>query len=134
MPDTTTRYGFMKHLSGRSFEDARAQVVQALKAEGFGVLTEIDVQATLKQKLGRAFRKYVILGACNPHLAHRALEGELAIGLLLPCNVCVWEDGDGTTVAIARPDVMFEVVRNPDMEPVVQEATERLTRALSAVG
>ena len=84
-------YGYTAHMRGVSFDDARARVTDALKQEGFGILTEIDVQSTLKAKLDRSFRKYVILGACNPQLAHRALEAELGIGLLLPCNVCVWE-------------------------------------------
>ena len=126
------RYGYVKHLPGRTFDEARAQIVEALKREGFGILTEIDVKATLKQKINADFRKYVILGACNPQLAHRALSGELGIGLLLPCNVCVWEEESGATVAIARPDAMFEVVNNPALEPVVREADERLRRALDA--
>lgn len=127
---TEPRYGYLKRLRQRTFEEAKAQVTEALKREGFGVLTEIDVKATLKQKLNLDFRQYVILGACNPQLAHRALEGELAIGLLLPCNVCVWDDTDGVTVAVVRPDAMFEVVENPVLDPIAREADERLRRAL----
>jgi uncharacterized protein (DUF302 family) len=127
------RYGYVKHLRDRSFEEAKAQVTEALKREGFGVLTEIDVKATLKQKLNQDFRKYAILGACNPQLAHRALEEELAIGLLLPCNVCVWDDADGVTVAVVRPDAMFEVVENPVLDPIAREADERLRRALDGL-
>ena len=125
-------YGYTAHMRGVSFEDARARVTDALKHEGFGILTEIDVQSTLKAKLDRSFRKYVILGACNPQLAHRALEAELGIGLLLPCNVCVWEEEDGSVVSIARPQSMFDLVRNEALQPVVDDADQRLRRALDA--
>ncbi len=110
---------------------ARAKITDALKAEGFGVLTEIDVQATMKAKLGVDFRPYVILGACNPSLAHRALSSELAIGLLLPCNVCLWQEGDDTVVSIARPHAMFQVVDNPGLKPLADEATAKLESALA---
>jgi uncharacterized protein (DUF302 family) len=126
-------YGYTAHLTGVSFEDARARVTEALKAEGFGVLTEIDVQSTLKAKLDRDFRQYVILGACNPHLASRALDAELGIGLLLPCNVCLWEEDGGTAVAIIRPEAMFLPVSRQDMLPLAQEADERLRRAFDAI-
>ena len=119
-------------MRGVSFDDARARVTDALKQEGFGILTEIDVQSTLKAKLDRPFRKYVILGACNPQLAHRALEAELGIGLLLPCNVCVWEKENGSVVSIARPQAMFDLVRNAALQPVVDDADQRLRRALDA--
>ena len=123
-------YGYTAHLAGVLFDDARARITRALQSEGFGILTEIDVTATLKAKLDRDFRRYVILGACNPHLAHRALEEELAIGLLLPCNVCVWEEEGGSVVSIARPDAMFQVVNRDEIKPVAQEADQRLRRAL----
>lgn len=123
-------YGYTAHLHGVSFEDARARIADALKQEGFGILTEIDVQATLKAKLDREFRKYVILGACNPQLAHQALETELGIGLLLPCNVCVWEEQSGSVVSIARPQAMFGLVQNDRLQPVVVEVDQRLRRAL----
>jgi uncharacterized protein (DUF302 family) len=123
-------YGYTSHLPGVTFDDARARIVDALKSEGFGVLTEIDVTATLKAKLDRDFRRYVILGACNPHLAHRALEAELGIGLLLPCNVCVWEEEGGSVVSIARPDAMFALVNRQEVQPVAEEADQRLRRAL----
>ena len=97
-------YGYTAHLLDVPFDEARQRITDALKQEGFGVLTEIDVQATLKAKLDQEFRPYVILGACNPHLAHRALQAELGIGLLLPCNVCVWEEDGGSVVSIARPE------------------------------
>ena len=125
-------YGYTAHMQGVSFDDARARVTDALKQEGFGILTEIDVQSTLKAKLDRSFRKYVILGACNPQLAHRALEAELGIGLLLPCNACVWEEENGSVVSIARPRALFDLVRNEALQPVVNDADERLRRALDA--
>ena len=127
---TDPTYGYTAHLPGVSFADARARITDALKQQGFGVLTEIDVKATLKTKLDLDFRRYVILGACNPHLAHQALEAELGIGLLLPCNVCVWEDDGGSVVSIARPDAMFEIVKNDALQPVAQEADRRLRLAL----
>lgn len=130
---TDPTYGYTAHLPGVSFKDARSRVADALKQQGFGVLTEIDVQATLKTKLDLDFRRYTILGACNPHLAHQALEAELGIGLLLPCNVCVWEDGGGSVVTIARPDVMFDLVKNDALQAVAQEADRRLRLALDQV-
>jgi uncharacterized protein (DUF302 family) len=130
---TDPTYGYTAHLRGVSFDEARTRTVDALKAEGFGVLTEIDVKSTLKAKLDRDFRRYVILGACNPQLAHRALEAELGIGLLLPCNVCVWEEDGGSVVSIARPEAMFEIVNRPDVQPVAQEADQRLQRALQQI-
>ena len=126
-------YGYTAHLPAVSFEEARSRVTDALKQQGFGILTEIDVAATLKTKLNLDFRRYVILGACNPNLAHQALEAELAIGLLLPCNVCVWEDGGGSVVSIARPDAMFEIVKNDTLQSVVREADQRLRLALDQV-
>jgi uncharacterized protein (DUF302 family) len=127
-------FGYTAHLPGVTFDDARARVTEALREEGFGILTEIDVTATFKKKLNRDFRRYVILGACNPQLAHRALDADLGIGLLLPCNVCVWEEDGGSVVSIARPDVMFELVNREDIQSVAQEADERLRRALAQVG
>ena len=126
-------YGYTAHLPGVTFDDARARVIDALKTEGFGVLTEIDVRSTLKAKLDRDFRRYSILGACNPHLAHRALEADLGIGLLLPCNVCVWEEEGGSVVSIARPETLFDLVNRQDVQPVAAEADQRLRRALQKV-
>lgn len=117
------------------YEEALAAVKAALKAEGFGVLTEIDVRETMKQKLGKEFRRYDIIGACNPPLAHRALESELDIGLLLPCNVIVYEDeGGGCTVAALDPEIMTGVTGNETLREVAAEARGRLERALQAVG
>lgn len=123
-------YGYTAHLEGVPFQDARERIIAALKDEGFGILTEIDVSATLKNKIDVDFRKYAILGACNPQLAHRALGAELGIGLLLPCNVCVWEDDGGSVVSIAKPESMFEIVGRPDVKPIADEAGARLRRAL----
>ena len=108
------------------YEEAIERVTALLKEQGFGVLTEIDVKATLKKKLDVDFRKYVILGACNPPLAHRALTNELELGLLLPCNVIVYEDNAGSTVSILDPISMLGVVQNPNLDAVAQEAGERL--------
>ena len=127
-------YGYTAHLDGVSFDDARARVTDALKVQGFGILTEIDVKATMKAKLNREFRRYVILGACNPELAHRALDTELAVGLLLPCNVCLWEEEGGTVVSIAKPAAMFEIVKNAALQPLVGEVDQRLRRAFEQIG
>ena len=127
-------YGYTRELRDATFEQAIERTTQALKAEGFGVLTTIDVKDTLKKKIGVDFRRYVILGACNPQLAHRALGKELGVGLLLPCNVTVFEgDQRQVVVQIVKPQSMFEVVRTPGMEPVVAEADERLRRALEHI-
>lgn len=115
------------------FAEAVKRVRAALAKEGFGVLTEIDVKATMKAKLDVDFRRYVILGACNPHLAHKALSADLGIGLLLPCNVCVWEDEGGSVVSVIRPDAMFSVVKTEGLAPVVEEADRRLKSALEKV-
>ena len=127
-------YGYTAHLDGVSFDDARARVADALKLQGFGILTEIDVQATMKAKLNRDFRRYVILGACNPELAHRALETDLSVGLLLPCNVCLWEEDGGTVVSIAKPAAMFEIVKSAALQPLVGEVDQRLRRAFEQIG
>jgi uncharacterized protein (DUF302 family) len=117
------------------WDAALARTTEALKAEGFGVLTTIDVQATLRTKLNRDFRKYVILGACNPALADRALQAELEIGLLLPCNVVVYENGPTETVVAAMaPLAALDVVGdNPALHAVAVEADARLKRALHSI-
>ena len=131
---TTTgpAYGFGLHLD-RPFDDTMTRVRAALKEQGFGVLTEIDVQQTLREKLGVAFRRYAILGACNPPLAHRALQAEPDIGLLLPCNVVLYEEGEGTTVKVMDPQAALGLVDNPAVAPVATEARARLERALEAL-
>jgi uncharacterized protein (DUF302 family) len=111
------------------YEEAKERVTAALKEEGFGVLTEIDVKATLKEKLEADFRKYVILGACNPNLAHQALNKELELGLLLPCNVIVYETDGGSVVSFLDPTEMMTLTENPDLEPIARDARARLERA-----
>ena len=127
-------YGYETRLDGVSFEDAMERLVTALREEGFGVLTEIDVKATLKKKLNVDFRRYVILGACNPDLARRALEIDAQIGLLLPCNAVVQElPGPSVSVSIVNPRAQFQVTANPALEPVVQEVQQRIGRVLEAL-
>jgi uncharacterized protein (DUF302 family) len=113
------------------YEEALKRVPEALQSEGFGVLTEIDVQETLKKKLGVVFRRYKILGACNPPLAHRALQAELEVGLLLPCNVIVYEDDDGRTVVAAiDPMEMMAGSEEPELRAVAAQVQEKLERVL----
>jgi len=126
---TQTPYGLTRQLSA-PYDETVVRVKAALKEEGFGVLTEIDVQDTIRQKLGKEFRKYDIIGACNPPLAHRALEAELQVGLLLPCNVVVYEDGESTTVAAFDPEAAMGLAENPALKEVAKEAKARLKRAL----
>lgn len=129
---TRTKYGIETRLEV-PYEQAVERVTEALKQEGFGVLTEIDVKATLKKKLDEDFRRYVILGACNPPLAHRALSTEIEIGLLLPCNVIVYEEGEGSVVSAADPGTMMEISGNPELSPIAREARERLERAIASL-
>jgi uncharacterized protein (DUF302 family) len=117
-----------------AFDETIAKVVDALKQEGFGVLTDIDVSATMKQKLSVDFRRYRILGACNPPLAHRALAAEDKIGVMLPCNVIVQEAGAGKTeVAAIDPRAAMERVGNPALVELAREVATRLGRALAAL-
>lgn len=133
MDTATTTYGFGVELD-LPYEHAIERVTAALKEEGFGVLTTIDVKQTMKQKLDVDFEPYAILGACNPNLAHRALEAEHTIGLLLPCNVVVHAHGNRTRVDVADPVAMLGIVENPAIGPIAQEAAERLRRAISRLG
>lgn len=111
---------------------AITEVTAALKQEGFGVLTQIDVQATMRAKLGIETKPYVILGACNPNLAHQALQAEPELGLLLPCNVIVYDNGDETTtVSIVDPMQMLGMVENPALQPIAAEADARLHHVLA---
>jgi uncharacterized protein (DUF302 family) len=128
-------YGFTTTLSGQPFEDVRSRVIDALKAEGFGVLSEIDVQKAMQEKLGAAMPPYRILGACNPPLAHQALEAEPDIGLLLPCNVTVRETADGSVVVgFLDPQVMVTVVDRDGIEAVADAAHFRLRRVCASLG
>ena len=125
-----TRYGLRVDLN-TPYEQALERITGALQQEGFGVLTTIDVRQVLKQKLDRDFRKYVILGACSPPLADRALDAELEIGLLLPCNVIVYEREPGTSsVAAMAPLPAMGIVGNKELEAVAREADGKLRRAL----
>lgn len=116
------------------YEEAVEKVTAALKEEGFGVLTEIDVRATLKKKLDVDFPRYIILGACNPPLAHRALQEEHEIGALLPCNVIVYDDeAGGSVVSAVDPHAMLGVVQKEELNAVADEVAERLQRALNTL-
>jgi len=132
MPKTPADYALRVPLN-LPYEQAVERVTAALKAQGFGVLTEIDVKATLKKRLDVDFRKYVILGACNPPLAHRAFQSELEIGLFLPCNVIVYEAGEGSVVSIMDPISMLGVLDSPGLEPVGKEARTRLEQVIQAL-
>lgn len=118
------------------FDEAVDKVTAALKEEGFGVLTKIDVQATLKDKLGIDFRPYVILGACNPLLAHQALENESQVGLLLPCNVTVEKTEGGTLISIVNPEVLLginQLSENPRVNETSYDARSRLERVAASL-
>ncbi len=126
-------YAFSTALDA-SYEDAVSKVTDALKEEGFGVLTEIDVKSTLKKKLGVDFRKYVILGACNPPYAHRTLQADLDVGLLLPCNVIVYETDDKKAyVSVFNPVSALEVIKSQELRKIAEEVSEKLKRVLDKV-
>ena len=129
-----TPYG-LRIVLQTDYQAAIDRATAALKAEGFGVLTTIDVQATLRAKLNREFRRYVILGACNTVLADRALRAELEIGLLLPCNVVVYEASanESVVVAMAPLTALGIVGENPELSAVAREADDRLRRALTSL-
>jgi uncharacterized protein (DUF302 family) len=127
-----TELGFQSTLN-LPYETALEKVTEALKAEGFGVLTSIDVKETMKRKLDADFRKYTILGACNPPLAHKALTARPDVGLLLPCNVIVYEEGNATVVNIIDPMSMTNFIQDPALESVAEEARQRLKRVSEAI-
>lgn len=117
----------------RSQDDAIARVTALLAEQGFGVLTEIDVQATLQKKLGLETRPYRILGACNPPFAHRVLAAVPHVGVLLPCNVVVWDEGDHRVVAAMEPRVMGRILDHPEVKAVADEVSARLRKVLAAI-
>ena len=125
-------YGFSKNID-IPYEKAVEKVTDELKKEGFGVLTSIDVKDTLKKKINVDFKKYVILGACNPPLAHRALESEEQLGLLLPCNVIVYENNGGSTVSFFDPMIMTQIIDNEKLKTVAQEVQNKMKRVFEAV-
>jgi uncharacterized protein (DUF302 family) len=123
------QYGFSKSVD-LPFNDAIGKVTEELKKEGFGVLTTIDVKETLKKKIDVNFKNYTILGACNPPLAHKALQAEEEIGLLLPCNVIVYEKDNKSVVSVFDPSLMSKVVENKNLIPIAEEVKEKLQRVL----
>lgn len=132
MSSQATGAGMSRRLA-LPYSEALAKTKAALKVEGFGVLTEIDVRATLREKIDVDFREYTIIGACNPPLAHRALQADLSVGLLLPCNVIVYADGDGSVVSMFDPEAGMALAGSPGLNAVAREARERLQRALASI-
>ena len=128
-------YGFTTTLTGTTFEMALAKTIDALRAEGFGVLSDVDVQRAMKDKLGADVPPYRILGACNPPLAHQALQAVPDIGLLLPCNVIVREEApERVVVGFLDPQIMVGLVGNPEVKTVADAAEQRLRRACASLG
>ncbi len=125
-------YGFSKNIN-MPYEKAVEKVTEELKKEGFGVLTSIDVKETLKKKIDVDFKKYIILGACNPPLAHKALESEEQLGLLLPCNVIVYENNGGATVSFFDPMIMTKLIDNEKLKAVAEEVQSKMKRVYEAV-
>jgi uncharacterized protein (DUF302 family) len=124
--------GMRKRVQG-TFDEVLARLPEALKAEGFGVLTRIDVKQTLKEKIGVEFRRYQILGACNPKLAHQALTAEPGVGAMLPCSVAVWEEDDGSVAVNAVDPMQTIAAAEPALAPIAGQVRERLARALAAL-
>jgi uncharacterized protein (DUF302 family) len=128
-------YGFTTTLTGLSFDEAIVKTTAALKAEGFGILSDIDVQHAMKEKLGKDMPSYRILGACNPPLAHQAVTAVPDIGLLLPCNVIVREEAAGrVVVGFLDPQIMVNLVGKPEVRAVADAAEQRLRRACESLG
>ena len=126
-------YYFAKTLSGKVFDDVVARVTDALKEEGFGILTEVDVRATMKKKLDKDFRPYRILGACNPPLAYQALQAEDKIGTMLPCNVIVQETKNGVEVAAVDPVASMQAVDNPELARVAETVRDKLKQIIEKI-
>lgn len=130
----TTAYG-IRTVVNLPYDEALTRIRASLAENGFGVLTEIDMKAKMKEKLGVDMRRYIILGACNPPLAHKAVELETDIGLLLPCNVIVYEEGAGKSVVAALdPASMVSMTGNPQLEQVATEARAKIVKAIEALG
>ena len=127
-----SQIGIRKTLSG-PYDAVLTRIPEALKKEGFGVLTRIDVTQTLKEKIGVDFRRYQILGACNPRYAHQALTMELAVGAMLPCSVAIWEGDDGQTTVNAVDPLQTIAAGVPALRPIAEQVRERLARAISAL-
>ena len=123
----------MGKLVAAPYERVVARVREALKAEGFGIVTEMDVQATMKEKLGLDMRPYVILGACNPVFASQVLAADPELGLLLPCNVLVYETDEGTRVSAVDPEMMLQMAGSPPVAAIAADVKERLGRAVQSV-
>ncbi len=126
------KYGYKKQVD-INFADAIGRVKSALSQEGFGVLAEIDVKSALEEKLGINYDNYIILGACNPSLAHKALEAEKEIGLLLPCNVIVYEDGGNVFVSSILPKAAMSMVRNAELSEIADVAQEKLKKVIDQI-
>ena len=131
---TETNYGIKREVN-YSYEEAVEKITLALSAQGFGILTEIDVKATLKKKIDQDFTKYVILGACNPGLAYEALSEEIDIGLLLPCNVVVYEHPENgkTVIGVIDPEIMVKATGRTDLEEFAKNVREKLQSAIDAI-
>lgn len=125
-------YGFIKEVD-MSFEEAVAIVTEELKKEGFGILSKIDVQEKFKEKLGIDFKKYIILGACNPASAHKAILAEENIGLMLPCNVIIYETENKTTIAVIKPTVAMEMIGNKKLKEVAENIETKLENVIKAI-
>ncbi len=125
-------YGFSK-TTDLSYEQTVEKVTEELKKEGFGILTTIDVKDTLKKKIDVDFKKYIILGACNPSFAHKALQAEEEIGLILPCNVIVYEKGNKTGIGFFDPELMTQVIDNENLKNIAAEVKQKLLRVYNAV-
>ena len=122
---------YFSDLLNTGFGETVTRVTEALKTEGFGIISEIDMQAKLKEKLGVDFKKYKILGACNPAIAYKALQAEEKVGIMLPCNIVIIDQENGTTeVAAVHPIASMMAIQNPTLEPLAQEVTEKLKRVI----
>jgi uncharacterized protein (DUF302 family) len=130
--DRQTAFSFSRVMT-LGYEEAIAKVKEALKSEGFGVLTEIDVRKTLKEKLNRDFPKYIILGACNPPLAHQVLQAEPEVGVFLPCNVLVYEQGGKTVISAMDPEAIMVMVRNEKVGEVAKQVRQKMEKVLDSL-